>query len=152
MGRSYLDNILWPGGDSHLCRGCTSGAELELDLVPDEIRGAKSKLIINAAQVGNMQQGGLVSESRNRSGSKKRKNLSKINGSSIFSTDLNVYKQSGNKFIFTPQKSPACHNQVRAIYLRSNLCLNLIQRFMKNGERGFVILKCNATLYLGLVA
>ena len=74
-------------------------------------------------------------ESRNKFRSKKRKNLSMINGSSIFSTDLNVYKQTGNKFILTPQKSAVCHNQVSVIYHLLSLFLNL--KIHEEGSKRF---------------
>ena len=134
--RSYLDNISGLRQGVVCCissslQGRTSGEKQGLDLVPDEIWRAKSKLIINAAQVGNMQR-----ESRNKFRSKKRKNLSMINGSSIFSTDLNVYKQTGNKFILTPQKSAVCHNQVSVIYHLLSLFLNY-SKIHEEGSKRF---------------
>ena len=58
-----------------------------------------------------------------------------INGSSIYSTDLNVYKQTGNKFILTPQKSAVCHNQVSVIYHLLSLFLNL--KIHEEGSKRF---------------
>ena len=79
---------------------------------------------------------GICRESRNKFRSKKRKNLSMINGSSIYSTDLNVYKQTGNKFILTPQKSAVCHNQVSVIYHLLSLFLNY-SKIHEEGSKRF---------------